>query len=178
LLDFQLRQSLNYCHSFGSSFCYNSLSSPFFLLSYITMKNAMFTSVVVALLTSSVCAITVGDGVPLIYASTPYSSTIYNGTQYNATTINGVVYNASNEWPCLNEHKYESIIPSCSLTCISYSLARDLCDPDDFACHCTAAASARIDTNVIPCLTSGPGALCNGVEIGRECKSSNTYTGC
>jgi hypothetical protein len=139
------------------------------------MKNAMFTSAVALLLTSSVYATTVGDGVPLIYAETPYPSTIYNGTQYNATTIDGVVYNASNEWPCLTEAKYESIIPSCSLTCISESLAKNGCDVDDFVCHCTPEGSAKIDTNVIPCLTSGPGALCNGEEIGRECKSSNTF---
>ena len=134
------------------------------------MKNAVFASTVALLLTSSVCATTVGDGVPLIYAPTPYPATIYNGTQYNATTINGVVYNASNEWPCLTEEKYESIIPPCSLTCISMSLAKDDCDVDDFVCHCTAAASAKIDTNVVPCLTSGPDALCNGEEIGGECK--------
>jgi len=140
------------------------------------MKNAMLASAASLLLfTSSVCATTVGDGVPLIYAPTPYPSTIYNDTQYNATTINGVVYNASNEWPCLTEEQYESIIPPCSLTCISESLAKDDCDVDDFTCHCTAAASAKIDTNVIPCLTSGPGALCSGEEIGGECKSSSTF---
>ena len=133
----------------------------------------MLTSAAALLLTSSVCATTVGDGVPLIYAPTPYPQTIYNGTQYNATTINGITYNASNEWPCLTEKEYESIIPPCSLACISESLAKDDCDVDDFVCHCTAAASAKIDTNVVPCLTSGPDALCSGAEIGGECKPSS-----
>jgi hypothetical protein len=131
------------------------------------MKNTMLTSAATLLLTS-VCTTTVGDGVPLIYAATPYPDSIYNGTQYNTTTINGVMYNASNEWPCLTEKKYESIIPSCSLACISESLAKDDCDVDDFVCHCTAAGSAKIDANIIPCLISGPGALCSGAEIGGE----------
>jgi hypothetical protein len=131
----------------------------------------MFTSTVALLLASSAIATTVGDGVPLIYAATPYPDTIYNGTQYNATVINGVPYNASNEWPCLTEAQYESIIPPCSIYCIDYSLALDDCDVDDFACHCTKVASAKIDGNVIPCLTSGPGALCSLEEIGRECKN-------
>lgn len=136
------------------------------------MKNAILTFAA-ALLFTFVCATTVGDGVPLMYSPTPYPNTIYNGTQYNSTTIDGVTYNASNEWPCLTEKQYESIIPPCSLTCISESLAKDDCDVDDFVCHCTATASAKIDTNVVPCLTSGPDALCNGTEIGGECKPSS-----
>jgi hypothetical protein len=131
------------------------------------MKNAIFSSAAALLLASSTHAITtVGDGVPLIYAPTPYPATIYNGTQYNATVINGVPYNASNEWPCLNEEQYESIIPTCSLQCISLSLAQDDCDVNDFTCHCTQVASAKIDSHVVPCLTSGPDALCTGEEIG------------
>jgi len=132
------------------------------------MKNTLFSSAAALLLATSTHAITtVGDGVPLIYAPTPYPASIYNGTQYNATVINGVPYNASNEWPCLDEAGYESIIPTCSLTCISLSLAQDDCDVDDFTCHCTAEASAKIDSHVVPCLTSGPDALCTGEEIGQ-----------
>jgi hypothetical protein len=133
------------------------------------MKNSLVVSGLSVLLSATtISATTVGNGVPLIYASTPYPSSIYNGTQYNATVINGVPYNASNEWPCLTEAQYVSIIPTCSDTCITNSLAADTCNGDDFVCHCTQAESAKIDSAVIPCLTSGPDALCNGTEIGGK----------
>lgn len=110
----------------------------------------------------------VGDGtVPLIYAAEPYPDSIYNSTQYNQTVIAGVTYNASNEWPHLNAKQYESILPACSSTCIKLALAADDCDVDDFFCHCTADQSAKIDSTVVPCLTSGPNALCTGEEIGE-----------
>jgi len=131
------------------------------------MKIVNLTPIAALLLSSTASATTVGDGVPLIYAPTPYPSSIYNGTQYNATVINGVPYNASNEWPCLTEMGYESIIPTCSLNCISYSLAQDDCDVDDFVCHCTKVGSAKIDAHVVPCLTSGVNATCSGEEIGE-----------
>lgn len=119
----------------------------------------------VALLASA-AAVSAGD-YPITYASTPFKDSIYNGTQYNETVINGVTYNASNLWPGLTAKDYESIIPSCSLQCISQSLAADSCDVDDFSCHCTQSQSEIIDAAVVPCLTTGPLALCTGPEIGQ-----------
>jgi hypothetical protein len=126
---------------------------------------ALFASGLMAATASAVT--TVGDGVPLIYASEPYPATVYNGTQYNATTINGVPYNASNEWPCLDAKGYESIIPSCSLYCIDLALRSDGCEVDDFVCHCETLHSNKIDTVVVPCLTTGDTATCNSEEIGE-----------
>jgi hypothetical protein len=111
--------------------------------------------------------VTVGDGVPLIYAHKPYPATVYNGTQYNATTINGVPYNASNEWPCLTAKGYESIIPTCSHYCIDTALHNDGCDVDDFVCHCETPPSNKLDSIVVPCLTTGDTATCSNEEIGE-----------
>jgi len=110
---------------------------------------------------------TVGNGVPLIYADKPYPATVYNGTQYNATQINGVAYNASNEWPCLTAKGYESILPPCAVSCINKALLGDQCDIDDFVCHCQTLHSNKLDTIVVPCLTTPPTATCSDQEIGE-----------
>jgi len=110
---------------------------------------------------------TIGDGVPVIYADTPYPNPPYLGTQYNATVIRGVDLNNKNMWPCLTAEKYYTIPPPCSVECLKKTFAAsDYCDDNDFTCHCTAKGSAELDKTVVPCLTSGVGE-CTGEEIGQ-----------
>jgi hypothetical protein len=126
-------------------------------------------AVAAAAMAATAAAITtVGDGVPLIYAPTPYPDPPYKGTQYNATVINGVPFNASNEWPCLTAEKYFTIPPACSKDCLIGTFKNTtLCDDDDFTCHCSADGSAELDKYVIPCLSAAD-SPCTGEEIGGK----------
>ena len=109
----------------------------------------------------------IGDGVPLIYAETPYPNPPFDGVQYNATILNGVPLNSSNEWPCLTADKYFSFAPSCSRQCLMETFKNaTVCPDDDFSCHCTQAGSDDLNFYVIPCLTGGVGD-CSEAEIGR-----------
>jgi len=119
------------------------------------------------LMAATASATLVGNGVPLIYAATPYPNTIYNGTKYNATVINGVAYNASNEWPCLDAKGYESMMPTCTRYCIETALPTDGCGVDDFVCHCQELSSEKLDASIKPCLTTGDTATCTDEEIGE-----------
>jgi hypothetical protein len=123
-------------------------------------------AVVATAIAATASAATVGDGVPLIYAATPYPNPPYDGVQYNATAINGVPLNASNEWPCLTAAKYWTIPPPCAFDCLVGTFKNaTICADDDFNCHCDAEGSAELDKYIIPCLTAATGT-CSGEEIG------------
>ena len=123
---------------------------------------------IIALAASATAVEIIGDGVPLIYAETPFPNPPFDGVQYNATIINGVSLNSSNEWPCLTADKYFSFAPSCSRQCLVETFKNaTVCPDDDFSCHCTQAGSDDLNFYVIPCLTGGVGG-CSEEEIGSK----------
>jgi len=128
------------------------------------MKTVLASAGLMAATASAVT--TIGNGVPVTYAAEPYTATTYNGTRYNGTVISGVALNSSNEWPCFDTEDYESIIPACSVSCINIALRGDGCDVGDFWCHCQTLHSNKLDSIVVPCLTTGDTATCSGEEIG------------
>jgi hypothetical protein len=131
------------------------------------MKYAVAAAALVATASAGKDFPTIGDGVPLIYAATPYPNPPYDGVQYNATVIKDTPLNASNEWPCLTAKKYWSIPPPCAYDCLVGTFANaTICDDDDFTCHCHPDGSAELDKYIIPCLVSS--GSCTGEEIGGK----------